>query len=244
MEVLMITNKVSDTGIDEIAQGIYRISTPVSVVPGGFSFNQYLIIDEEPLLFHTGLRHIFPLVAEAIAAVMPVSRLRHISFSHYEADECGALNDFLGAAPNAAPLCGQIAAMVSIGDMADRAPRALDDGELAPLGTHKVRWLATPHLPHGWECGYLFEETTRTLLCGDLFTQGGAEHTAVTESDILEPSEGFRAQMDYFSHTKNAGPLIERLAATQPTTLACMHGAAWRGDGGTLLRELGVRLQA
>jgi flavorubredoxin len=240
----MITNQVAGTSIDEIAQGIYRISTPVSAVPGGFSFNQYLIVDEEPLLFHTGLRQIFPLVAEAIAAIMPVPRLRHVSFSHYEADECGALNDFLGAAPNAAPLCGQIAAMVSIGDMADRPPHALEDGEITSLGTHKVRWLATPHLPHGWECGYLFEESTRTLLCGDLFTQGGAEHVPVTEADILEPSEGFRAQMDYYSHTKNAGPMIERLAALQPTTLACMHGAAWRGDGGALLRALGTRLQA
>jgi flavorubredoxin len=240
----MITNKVSGTSIDEIAQGIYRISTPVNVVPGGFSLNQYLILDEEPLLFHTGLRHTFPLVAEAIAAVMPVQRLRHVSFSHYEADECGALNEFLGAAPNAAPLCGKVAALVSIGDMADRAPRSLEDGELVSLGAHKVRWLATPHLPHGWECGYLMEETTRTLLCGDLFTQGGAEHAAVTESDILEPSEGFRAHMDYYSHTKNAGPMIERLAAMQPTTLACMHGAAWRGNGGALLRALGGRLQA
>lgn len=240
----MITNKTSGTCIDEIAPGIYRISTPVSAVPGGFSFNQYLIADEEPLLFHTGLRHTYQLVAEAIAAVMPVQRLRHVSFSHYEADECGALNEFLGAAPNAAPLCGEVAALVSIGDMADRAPRALDDGEQVSLGVHKLRWLATPHLPHGWECGYLFEETTRTLLCGDLFTQGGAEHAAVTEADILEPSEGFRAQMDYYSHTKNAAPMIERLATLQPTTLACMHGSAWRGDGGALLRALGARLQA
>ncbi len=240
----MITNQVSGTSIDEIARGIYRISTPVSAVPGGFSFNQYLIVDEQPLLFHTGLRRTFPLVAEAIAAVMPVQRLRHVSFSHYEADECGALNEFLGAAPNAAPLCGQIAALVSIGDIADRAPRPLDDGELVSLGTHQVRWLATPHLPHGWECGYLMEETTRTLLCGDLFTQGGVEHAAVSEGDILETSEAFRAQMDYFSHSKNTGALIERLAALQPTTLACMHGTAWRGDGGALLRALAGRLQA
>ena len=240
----MITNKASDTSIDEIAHDIYRISTPASAVPGGFSFNQYLIVDEEPLLFHTGLRHTFPLVAEAIASVIPVQRLRHVSFSHYEADECGALNEFLAAAPHAAPLCSQIAALVSIGDMADRAPRGLEDGEQVSLGRHKVRWLATPHLPHGWECGYLMEETTRTLLCGDLFTQGGANHAAVTEADILEPSEGFRAQLDYYSHTKNAGPMVERLAALQPTTLACMHGAAWRGDGQALLRALGARLQA
>lgn len=238
----MITNKVSGTNIDEIAQGIYRISTPVAALPGGFSFNQYLIVDEEPLLFHTGLRQSFPVVCEAIAAVMPIYRLRHVSFSHYEADECGALNEFLAAAPNATPLCGEVAALVSIGDMADRAPRPLKEGEHITIGTHRLRWLATPHLPHGWECGYLMEETTRTLLCGDLFTQGGAEHRAVTESDILEPSESFRAHMDYYSYTKNAGPLIERLAATEPTTLACMHGPAWRGDGAGLLRALGQRL--
>jgi flavorubredoxin len=238
----MLTNQSSGTRIDEIAEGIYRISTPVTVVPGGFSFNQYLIVDEEPLLFHTGLRKTFPLVREAIAAVMPVERLRHVSFSHYEADECGALNDFLGVAPEAAPLCGSIAAMVSIGDVADRAPRALEDGELVSLGIHKLRWLATPHLPHAWECGFLMEETTRTLLCGDLFTQGGATHPAVTEADILEPSEAFRGQLDYFSHTKDARAMIERLAALAPQTLACMHGPAWRGNGAGLLRALGSRL--
>jgi flavorubredoxin len=239
----MITNRDSGTSIDEIADGIYRISTPLTVVPGGFSFNQYLIVDDEPLLFHTGLRRSFPLVCEAIDAVLPTERLRHVAFSHYEADECGALNDFLGTAPDAAPLCGEIAALVSVDDAADRAPRALADGEAVSLGRRRVRWFATPHLPHAWECGFLFEETTRTLLCGDLFTQGGAAHPPVTETDILAPSEAFRAQLDYFSHTKNAAAMIERLAATQPTTLACMHGPAWRGDGGQLLRALGERLE-
>jgi flavorubredoxin len=239
----MITNTESGTRIDEIAQGIHRISTPVATVPGGFTFNQYLVVDDEPLLFHTGPRRLFPLVRQAIDAVMPVERLRYVSFSHFEADECGALNDFLAAAPDAVPLCGQIAAIVSIGDYADRPPRALDDGESVSLGDHTVRWLATPHLPHGWECGYLIEETTRTLLCGDLFTQGGATHDPITENDILEPSEAFRGEMDYFSHTKDAPALIERLAATKPTTLACMHGAAWRGDGAGLLRALGARLE-
>jgi flavorubredoxin len=239
----MITNRDSGTSIDEIADRIYRISTPVTVVPGGFTFNQYLIVDEEPLLFHTGLRHLFPLVREAIAAVLPVERLRHIAFSHYEADECGALNEFLGAAPHAVPLCGRIAAIVSVGDMADRAPRALEDGEEISLGAHRLRWFATPHLPHAWECGFLMEETSRTLLCGDLFTQGGANHPPVTEADILGPSESFRAQMDYYSHTRNARAMIERLAAAQPTTLACMHGAAWRGDGARLLRALGDCLE-
>ncbi len=238
----MITNQSAGATIDEIAEGVYRISIPVSVVPGGFSFNQYLILDEEPLLFHTGLRKTFPLVREAIQAVMPVERLRHIAFSHYEADECGALNEFLAVAPQASPLCGKIAALVSVGDVADRDPRPLEDDERVSIGAHKLRWVAAPHLPHGWECGFLMEETTRTLLCGDLFTQGGAQHPPVTEGDILEPSEAFRTNLDYFSHTKNAGAMMERLAKLEPTTLACMHGAAWRGDGAGLLRALGERL--
>jgi flavorubredoxin len=231
------------TSIDEIAEGIYRISTPVSHVPGGFTFNQYLIADDQPLLFHTGPRRMFALVCKAVEAVMPAARLRHISFSHVGSDECGGLNDFLAAAPEAAPLCGRIAAMVSIGDIADRAPRALADGESLSLGAHSVRWLDTPHLPHAWECGFLFEERTKTLLCGDLFTQGGDRHPALTEGDILEPSEAFRGHMDYYSHTKNGKAMIDRLAELRPQTLACMHGAAWRGDGATLLRALGTRLE-
>jgi len=239
-----ITNKESGTNINEVADGIYRISTPVEIPgAGGFSFNQYLVEDDEPLLFHTGLRNLFPLVREAVATVLPVEKLRHIAFSHVEADECGSLNEWLAAAPNAAPLCGSVAALVSIGDLADRPPRALADGEKISLGKHKVRWLDAPHLPHAWECGFLAEETTSTLFCGDLFTQGGgAELPAVTESDILGPSEGFRHQMDYFSHTKNTRELIEKLAATKPTTLACMHGSAWRGDGAKLLRALSESL--
>jgi len=240
----MITNQESGTRIDEIAQGLFRISTPVTAIPGGFTFNQFLLLDDEPLLFHTGLRSLFPLVSEAIRSVMPLERLRYISFSHYEADECGALNDFLEAAPDASPLCGQVGAMVSIGDIADRPPCALDDGESVSLGTHTVRWLATPHLPHGWDCGFLMDETTGTLLCGDLFTQGGAKHEPLTGDDILEPSEAFRGNMDYFSNTRNARPLIERLAAASPTTLACMHGASWQGDGAAMLRALGDRLDA
>jgi flavorubredoxin len=239
----MQTDADTATSIDEIAEGIYRISTPVSHVPGGFTFNQYLIADDQPLLFHTGPRRMFALVCKAVEAVMPASRLRHISFSHVESDECGGLNEFLAVAPEAAPLCGRIAAMVSIGDIADRAPRALADGESLSLGTHSVRWLDTPHLPHAWECGFLFEERTKTLLCGDLFTQGGDRHPAVTEGDILEPSEAFRGHMDYYSHTKNGKVMMERLAELRPQTLACMHGAAWRGDGAALLRALGTRLE-
>jgi flavorubredoxin len=238
----MLVNRESGTTIDEIASGIYRISTPVTVVPGGFTFNQYLILDEHPILFHTGPRRMFPLVKEAITAILPVEQLRYLSFSHYEADECGSLNEFLAVAPNAVPLCGRIAAIVSVSDIADRPPRIIEDGERVSLGTHAVRWFDTPHLPHAWECGFLMEETTATLLCGDLFTQGGANHVPLTEADILEPSEAFRQQMDYYSHTKNAEEMIERLAATQPNTLACMHGPAWRGDGAALLRALGARL--
>jgi flavorubredoxin len=231
--------------VHEVAQGIYRINTPIVFESGnGFSFNQYLIVDDESLLFHTGPRKMFPLVREAVASVLPVEKLRYIAFSHVEADECGSLNEWLGAAPQSAPLCGAVAAMVSISDLADRAPRALIDGELLPLGTHAVRWFDTPHLPHAWECGVLTEERTSTLLCGDLFTQGGADLPPITESDILGPSEAFRHGMDYFSHTKNARVMLERLASTNPATLACMHGSAWHGDGATLLRALADALSA
>jgi flavorubredoxin len=235
---MTITNRLSGTNVHEVADAIYRINTPVVIPGGGFSFNQYLLVDDEPLLFHTGPRKIFPLVHEAVATVLPPGRLRHIAFSHVEADECGSLNEWLAAAPQAVPLCGAVAAMVSIEDLADRPPRAIADGELLSLGSHAVRWYDTPHLPHAWECGFLMEERTRTLLCGDLFTQGGADNPAITESDILGPSEAFRHAMDYFSHSRNARPMLERLAAASPTTLACMHGSAWRGDGGKLLREL------
>ena len=234
----MITNPESGTRVDEIAAGIYRIATPVSILPGGFSFNQYLVLDDEPLLFHTGPRRMFPLVREAIASVMPVERLRHVAFSHVEADECGSLNELLAAAPKAHPLCGTVAKMVSVDDLADRPARALADGESLALGRRRVRWLDAPHLPHGWECGYLFEETSGTLFCGDLFTQPGAEHAPVTSADILGPSEAMRSQMDYYAHADGTRALVERLAATKPKTLACMHGSAWTGDGGRLLLEL------
>jgi flavorubredoxin len=234
----MITNAESGTNVHEIADGIYRINTPLSLVPGGFSFNQYLVLDEQPLLFHTGLKRTFPLVREAIESVVPLERLRWIAFSHFESDECGALNFLLAQAPRAVAACSQVAAMVSVEDFADRPPRPLAHGESLNLGRRTVRWIDAPHVPHGWETGLLFEETTRTLLCGDLFTQGGTGETPVTESDILGPSEAFRKPMDYYSHSRNAGPILETLAACEPTTLACMHGSAWKGDGGALLRDL------
>ena len=241
---MTVTNAQSGTSVHEIADRIYRINTPVTLPgdAGAFSFNQYLIDDEEPLLFHTGLRGLFPLVAEAVGHVMPVERLRHVAFSHYEADECGSLNQWLAAAPNAAPLCGTVAALVSVGDTADRPPRALADGESIALGQHTVRWLDAPHLPHGWETGFLMEERTGTLLCGDLFTQPGGGEVPLTDGDILGPSEAFRHQMDYFSHSRHADALLAKLAATNPSTLACMHGSAWRGAGAGLLRALAAEL--
>jgi flavorubredoxin len=239
-----ITNKQSGTNIHEVADGIYRINTPVVMEggPGGFSFNQFLIVDDTPLLFHTGPRRMFPLVREAVSSVLPVERLRYIALSHVEADECGSLNEWLAVAPKSSPLCGKVAALVSIDDMADRPARALADGETLTLGKHVVRWFDTPHLPHAWECGFLMEEQTRTLLCGDLFTQGGAELPPVTELDILGPSEAFRHAMDYYSHTQNARAMIQKLASAEPTTLACMHGSTWKGDGAMLLRALADEL--
>lgn len=236
-----VINSQSGTRIDEIAGGIYRISTPISSVPGGFSFNQYLLAGDQPLLFHTGPRKMHPLIREAISSVMSVKDLQFVGFSHYESDECGSLAEFLSLAQNAVPLCGQVNAMIN-GDCFGKHARVLADGEVLTLGSHRVRWFDAPHLPHAWECGYLMEEKTGTLLCGDLFTQGGVDLPPLTSSDILGPSEAFRKQVDYYSHTKNVHSLMSRLAATKPTVLACMHGSAWQGDGGRLLIELAESL--
>lgn len=240
----MITNGATGTNVNEVADGIYRINTPVTL-PGGagaFNFNQYLVVDDAPLLFHTGPRRMFPLVREAIAALLPPERLRYIALSHFEADECGALNEFLALAPSAVPVCSRVAAMVSVDDVADRPAQALADGEVLRLGRHEVRWHDTPHLPHGWDCGLMTELRTRTLFCGDLFTQGGTGEMPLTESDILGPSEAFRGQMDYYSHCPDTTVLLERLANERPQVLACMHGSAWRGDGAALLRSLATRV--
>jgi flavorubredoxin len=232
------TSAPTQTRIDEIADGIYRISTPLPAVPGGFTFNQFLVVDDEPLLFHTGLRSLFPSVRDAITRVMPVDRLRWIAFSHFEQDECGSLNDFLAAAPRALAACSAVGAMTSVGDLAIRPPRALADGERLRLGRHEVAWWDAPHVPHGWDCGFESETTTRTLFCGDLFTQAGASHAPITESDILGPSEAMRASMEYYSHAPATRTTLEKLASTGPRTLACMHGAAWLGDGAKLLSAL------
>jgi flavorubredoxin len=185
---------------------------------------------------------LFPLVREAIERVLPMERLRYVGLSHFEADECGALNLMLAAAPQAVAVCSQVAAMVAINDFTDRAPRALADGEDLSLGRHTLRWFDTPHMPHSWECGLMMDMSTRTFFCGDLFTQGGAGKVALTESDILGPSEAFRMPMDYFAHSPRTTAILERLARERPATLACMHGSAWRGDGARLLRELSIAL--
>lgn len=252
----MVTNSQSGTRVDEIADRIFRINTPVppSSVMGGFSFNQYLVLADEPLLFHSGMRSLFPVVSRAIATIMPLEQLRYIGLSHFEADECGALNEFLTAAPNSMPVCSTIAEMVSVGDFALRPPRALADGERLDLGGRSLVWIDTPHLPHNWESGLMFEETTRTLLCGDLFTQGGHELPALTEGDLVGPSEAFRqagirsGQHDPYGHGRESTSILNRLAAMQPQTLAVMHGSAFRGqradEGGRMLRDLASALAA
>ena len=241
---MTITNSDSGTNINAIADGIWRINTPVAIDGGmSFSFNQYLIEADYPLLFHTGPKQMFPLVREAVEHVMAPAGLRYIGFCHMEADECGSLNEWLAAAPKAKPLCSTIGAMTSIGDMASRPPHAMANGEVLDLGGREVEWFDAPHVPHGWDNGFLFERVTKTLFCGDLFTQSGAGTEAVIESDILGPSESFRKEMDYYAHGSATAPTISRLAGTTPRVLACMHGSAWRGDGATLLMQLADALR-
>lgn len=229
--------------IHEIAPDTYRVSIPLpGALGGGFSFNQYLVVDEMPLLFHTGPKKLFPQIRAQIEKVLPLERLRYIAFSHVEADECGSLPEFLAAAPQSRPVCSEVAAMVSISDLVDVEPLGMADGQALDLGRHRLVWQSTPHLPHGWECGYLFDATTGTLFCGDLFTQPGIGERPLIEDDILAPSEAFRLQMDYYAHAPNTMQMLDRLAALEPGRLACMHGSAWRGNGAKLLRSLGPAL--
>lgn len=230
------------TRIDAVGDGIYRINTPVTELPGGFSFNQYLIVDDHPLLFHTGPRALASSVIEAIEKVLPIEELRWIGMGHVEADECGGINPLLAAAPSAELVCSRIGAMTSMNDLADRPPRPLADGETLSLGRRELTWIDAPHVPHGWDNGYLFERTTATLFCGDLFTQGGPGDEPLVESDILTPSEEFRRAMDYYAHAPATAATLERLAELSPRTLACMHGSAWHGDGAELLTALSASL--
>lgn len=226
------------TRITEIADRIYRLSTHLADAgPGGFTFNQFLIDAEEPLLFHTGLRGTFAAVSEAIATIVPLARLRWITFGHFEADECGAMNQFLAVAPDAVVAHGEVGVMVSVMDQADRMPRALRDGEVLDLGGKRVRRIDTPHVPHGWDAGLLFEETTGTLLAGDLFTRGGS-YPALTQGDILEEAIDFETHLPYSAITPQTAPTIEALAALEPKTLGLMHNSAYTGDCAASLRGL------
>lgn len=225
--------------IDEIADGIFRISTYVPAVapPAGFTFNQFLIVAEEPLLFHCGMRFLFPSVSGAVASILPVDSLRWISFGHVEADECGAMNLWLAAAPDAQVVFNPLGCEVSLNDLADRPPRALADGEVLDLGDKRIRIIHTPHVPHGWEAQVMFEETTQTLLCGDLFTHVG-KPPAVTTASIVDAA---MAAEDIFGATgvgPHTGPTLRRLAELSPNALAVMHGASFRGDARTELIEL------
>ncbi|HVA95157.1 MAG TPA: MBL fold metallo-hydrolase [Candidatus Dormibacteraeota bacterium] len=234
----MIANKETGTRVDEVATGIYRICTPLDVIPGGFTVNSYLIADDEPLLFHAGYRKLFPGTLEAVKKIVPAEKLRWIGGSHFEGDEFGALNDLLAAAPAATPFGSEIGALTSINDFASRAARGLADGEEFSIGSRRMKWFYTPHVPHGWDCGILFDLSTKTLFCGDLFTQPGANMPAVTESEVLTASEAMRGMMDYYAHATSTAAILERLAGLQPAMLACQHGSAYRGDGAALLREL------
>jgi len=226
------------TDLDEIAAGIYRLSTLVpDIGPDGFTFNQFLVDDEEPLLFHTGHRSMFPSVLEAIERVMPVGRLRWLTFGHVESDECGAMNQFLAAAPGAQVAHGGVGCLVSLNEMADRAPRPMADGEVIELGTKRVRHIDTPHVPHAWEARVLYEETTSTLLCGDLFTRLG-NGPALTTDDIVEPAMEAEAMFRSTSLAPDTSTVMRRLGELAPTTLALMHGSSFSGDCARALDDL------
>ena len=226
------------TKVDEIAPRIYRLSTLVPEIgPTGFTFNQFLLDDDEPLLFHTGHRSMFPNVREAIERILPVERLRWITFGHVESDECGAMNLLLAAAPRAQVAHGGLGCMVSLNELADRLPRALADGEIIELGDKRVRHIDTPHVPHGWEARVLYEETTGTLLCGDLFTHLG-DGPALTEDDIVGRASDGEDAFSYSSLAPSTPATIERLAQLAPRTLALMHGSSYTGDCAGALRAL------
>lgn len=228
------------TKVDEIAQGIFRISTWVpGITEHGFTFNQFLLTGDEPFLFHCGMRQLFPLVSAAIAKVIPVEQLRWISFAHIEADECGAMNMLLAAAPHAQVIHGPLACMLSLTDMCDRPPvvAGTDPGDVRDIGGHRLRYIATPHVPHNWESGLWFDETTSTLLAGDLFTHTG-QCPALTESDCVAPALEAEELFHATGLTTNLAPTLEQLAQLTPTTLALMHGASFSGDGAAQLHGL------
>jgi flavorubredoxin len=227
------------TSVHEIADGVYRLSTTIpDVAPGGFTFNQYLVDADEPLLFHTGPRQMFPLVSEAVAKVLDPARLRWISFGHVEADECGAMNRWLAVAPEAQVTFNALGCTVSVADLADRAPVPRADGESFELGGHTVRMLVTPHVPHGWEAQVLFDETTGTLLCGDLFTQTGDGPALVHDADLVSPALEADDLFGATALTAATARTVRGLADLAPRTLGLMHGPAFAGDGAAALHDL------
>jgi len=227
------------TKVDEIAEGIYRLSTHLPEVAGpeGFTFNQFLILADEPLLFHCGQRALFPLVSAAVARLMPIDRLRWISFGHVESDECGAMNLWLAAAPDARVVFSALGCDLSVNDLADRPPRAMADGEILDLGGRRVRFLPTPHVPHNWEAQMIFEEVTGTLFCGDVFTHTG-DGVPVTEGSIVDAAVAAEDLFGASSLAPSTGATLRRLAELSPRLLATMHGSSFRGDGGHMLRML------
>ncbi len=227
-----------DTTTTEIADGIFRFSTPVPMPPKGFSMNQFLVKADEPLLFHTGPRGMFPLVSDAVSKIVPLDQLRWITFGHVEADECGAMNLFLEAAPNAQVAHGALGCDVSITDMADRMPRALADGEVMDLGGKRIRHIDTPHVPHNWESRLLYEETTGTLLCGDLFSSLGDGSPALSTGDPVDAAIEAEDMFHATAITPSTPDTMRRLADLEPKVLAVMHGPSYQGDGGASLRAL------
>ena len=229
--------------ITEIAPDVYRLS--LFVPEADLQFNQFLVKDDEPLLFHTGMRGIFPLVREAVEKIINPADLRHIGFSHFEADECGALNEWLAIAPNAEPVCSFVGAVVSVNDFASRPARGMNDGETFSTGKYKFRFVKTPHLPHGWEAGVLFEETNRTLFSSDLFHQIGDVEPltprSVTER-VREALIAYNASplADYLPYTRQTESNLQKLIALEPATIAAMHGSTFVGDGAMALQDLGT----
>ncbi|RPI48167.1 MAG: MBL fold metallo-hydrolase [Betaproteobacteria bacterium] len=216
------------TSVHEIADRIYRLSTCVpEAAPGGFTFNQFFVDADDPLLFHTGPRGMFPLISQAIARIIPLQRLRWITFGHVESDECGAMNEFLAAAPGAQVAHGAIGCMVSLDDLCNRPPRKLADGEIIDLGGKRVRHIDTPHVPHNWEARVLFEETTKTLFCGDLFTHAG-DGPPITDADIVGPALAAEELFHASALSPVTAKTIRRLATLDPQMLALMHGSSTR----------------
>jgi len=229
--------------ITEIAPDVFRIS--VFVDQFNLQFNHFLVRDEEPLLYHAGMRQMFPVLHEAVSQLIDPSTLRWISWSHFEVDECGGLNKWLEVAPNATPACSMVGAMVNLSDFSDRPPKGLEKGEVITTGKYRFKFHPTPHLPHGWDAGALFEETQGTLFCSDLFHQVGQPEAVTDSEDVLDRSHNAMIEyqggplMDYVPYTPHTKRLLNELAEFNPKTLAIMHGSSFTGDGARMLRDLG-----